>query len=463
MSKYQLTRRDFMGQACCAAVSSTALANTLLNLVMTGAASAESARDAQDYKAIVCLFLPGGNDSFNLLVPRGQTEYGEYQAVRQDLALSQGDLLALNPLNNPGQSLGLHPGVPELHQLFNQGKMAMLANVGSLTRPTTKQMVQQGVGLPYGLYSHSDQQEQWQTSIPDTRAGHGWAGRIADLLIESNDPSPVSMNISIAGNNLLMLGQSVVPYTVNSSGALALQGYKDGSPFSSIRTQAVDSLLAEEYNNVLDSTFATKTKRALEAFDAYSSATAVPLPSGVTFPNTGLGNQLRQVARTIAGRDVLGVKRQIFYIAWGGWDFHDNVLNNMSTMLPVVSQAVKAFYDATVAMGLAENVTLFTASDFGRTLTSNAQGSDHGWGGNQFVVGGAVKGQRIFGQYPSLVLGGADDAGRGNMIPTTSVDQYAAELALWMGVSPSTLSYVLPNITRFYNPTSGSAPLGFLV
>lgn len=456
------SRREFLGQASCAAVGSSALASTLLSLLLTSSASAQVASQSSEYKAIVCLFLPGGNDSFNLLVPNGVAEHAEYAAVRQDLALARETLLPLTPLNNVGRDLALHPAVPELQQLFQAGKMAMVANVGSLVRPTTLADYNNGIALPYGLFSHSDQQEQWQTSIPDERSGIGWGGRMADLLYPQNLDTPVSMNISISGNNLFQVGQQVIPYAVNADGALALRGYNEGSTLSGIMSEAIDSMIAEEYSNVLEGTFNRMKKTSRDAFELFTAATATGLPAGVTFPDTGLGNSLKQVAKVIAGRSTLGVKRQVFYVQWGGWDFHDNVLNNMQTMLPVVSKAIKAFYDATVAMGLADNVTLFTASDFGRSLTSNAQGSDHAWGGNHFVVGGAVQGKKIYGDYPDLYLDNPLDTGRGNLIPTTSVDEYAAELALWLGVSRANLPYVFPNLGRFYDFGSPTGPLGFM-
>lgn len=458
-----LNRREFIGQASCAAVGSTALFSTLLNLMLTSSAVAQSAPGFNDYKALVCLFLPGGNDSFNLLVPRDAASYSEYAAVRTDLALDQSALLPLNALNTPGRQFGLHPGGVELQQLFENERLAFIANVGSLVRPTSVADFNAGLALPYGVFSHSDQQEQWQSSLPDTRSGLGWAGRAADLLAAANAASPVSMNISISGNNLFQVGNSIVPYTVNSSGAPALNGYNGDWDFNPARGAAVDSQLAAEYAHVMERTYARMKRGALDAYAQYSAATAVPLPAGVTFPGNDLGASLAQVARVIAGRNVLGAKRQVFYVQWGGWDFHDEVVGNMARMIPIVSQAVNAFTAAMTAMGLGDSVTLFSASEFGRSLTSNARGSDHAWGGNQFVVGGAVKGRRIYGQYPALHEGSDVDCGRGRIIPTTAVDQYAAELALWLGVSKTDLPLVLPNISRFYNLTGSTAPLGFLL
>lgn len=455
-----INRRQFLGQASCAAVGSTAFLSTLTNLLMTGSAAAQNAAYFNDYKALVCLFLPGGNDSFNTLVPRGAA-YNEYQTVRQDLAIPENNLLAISPLNNAGRPLGLHPGMTSAKTLFDNQKMAFLANVGSLARPTTLADYNGGVSLPYGLFSHSDQQEQWQSSIPDVRSGVGWAGRIADILAAFNDNSSVSMNISVAGNNLFQVGNQAMPYTVNANGAVALNGYQNNFGYDPIRKVAIDNQLAQEYRNVLEKTYTRMKRNAMDAYAQYSEATAVPLPAD-TLGSGPLGNSLRQVAKVIAGRNVLGVKRQIFYVQWGGWDFHDNVIDNMAAMIPVVSNAVKAFYDLTVAMGVENSVTLFSASEFGRSLTSNAKGSDHAWGGHQFLVGGAVRGQRIYGSYPDLYQGNSLDTGRGRIIPTTSVDQLAAELALWMGVAKADLPLVLPNISRFYNLNSATPPLSII-
>lgn len=455
-----IDRRKFIGQASCAAVGSTALMSMLTNLLLTNSAAAQNVTNFNDYRALVCLFLPGGNDSYNMLVPMGAA-YNEYATVRQDLALPQTSLLPIIPINNAGRDLGLHPGMTEMKSLFDEGKLSFIANIGSLVRPTTLADFTNGASLPYGVFSHSDQQEQWQTSIPDVRSGIGWAGRAADLLVSANNSTAVSMNISISGNNLWQVGNKVVPYTVNADGAAKLNGYYDDWSFNPIRKTAIDNMLAQEYSNVLEKTYTRMKKNSLDAYDLFTQTTSQPMPAD-TLGNGSLGKSLRQVAKIIAGRDTLGVKRQIFYVQWGGWDFHDNVKGNMEEMMPIVSKAMKSFYDLMTAMGVQNNVTLFSGSEFGRSLTSNAQGSDHAWGGNQFVMGGAVNGKRIFGTYPSLYSGNPLDTGRGCLIPTTSVDQHAAELSLWMGVSKSDLPIVLPNISRFYNINSNANPIGFM-
>jgi uncharacterized protein (DUF1501 family) len=456
-----INRRQFLGQASCAAVGTTSLLSTLTNMMLTSSAVAQNTAGFTDYRAMVCLFMPGGNDSYNLLVPTGAA-YSQYAQVRADLALPQNALLPINPLNNAGRSLALHPGVSGLQSLFEQQKLAFISNVGSLVRPTTLNDFNTGNSIPYGIFSHSDQQEQWQTSIPDVRSGIGWAGRAADLLDSSNVNSSVSMNISISGNNLLQVGNQVVPYTVNASGAPALNGYGSDFGYDPIRHSAIDNQLAQEYKNMLEKTYSRMKRNSLDAYQLFTEATGNPLPAD-NLGSGPLGRQLRQVAKIIAGRNTLGVKRQIFYVQWGGWDFHDNVIDNMAAMMPVVSDAVKAFYDLTVAMGVANNVTLFSASEFGRSLTSNAKGSDHAWGGNQFVVGGAVNGKKTYGTYPDLFQNNPLDTGRGRLIPTTAVDQLAAELAIWLGVSKSDLPLVLPNISRFYDINSTTNPLGFML
>jgi uncharacterized protein (DUF1501 family) len=465
-----LSRRRFLGQANCAAISSLPLLNTLLNLKLAGSLAADPP-PASEYRALVCIFLNGGCDSFNLLVPRGASEnspeYEEYAEVRQDLSLPYDELLPINPMNNVGRGLGLHPDVPELQTLFEDGHAAFIANVGTLIEPVTLAEYNAGSKpLPLGLFSHSDQIEQWQTSIPHARSGIGWGGRAADILASLNANNGVSMNISLSGSNVFQTGNSVFEYAISNNGATALSGYKKdweaGGALDQFRGAAVDGMLAQQYSNLLQRSFARSERNALDAYDIFTSATSPGLPPGATFPATSLGQQLQMIAKTIAGRDALGAKRQTFFTSYGGWDHHDEVLTNQATMLPIVSQAVGAFYQALTLLGVQNQVTLFLASDFGRTLTSNGRGSDHAWGGNVFVVGGSVIGKRVYGQYPDLYEDNPLDTGRGRLIPTTSVDAYFAELALWLGVPKSSLPLVLPNIGHFYDTNGSAAPVGFL-
>ncbi|WOO42809.1 DUF1501 domain-containing protein [Rubellicoccus peritrichatus] len=463
--KNLLTRRQFLGQASCAAVGSTALFSTLLNLRMASTAAAQGIPAGGDYKALVCLFFAGGCDSYNMLLPYGDSEYAEYAAIRADLALSKANnqILPLTLANPIGKELGVHHMMPEIQSLFNNGNAAWLANVGTLVEPTTKAQYQaESVILPLGLYSHSDQIRQWQTSVPQDTSAIGWGGRTADLLHSLNNNDNISMNISIAGNNTWQAGNEVFEYSISPNGSVGRRNYDATWGVNPAMNAAVDNQLDSDYQNLFQSTFAKASKSAIDSHLEFSAATDAVPDFATTFPEGNhLASQLRMVATSIAAHTTLNMNRQTFFVQLGGWDHHDEVLNNMDGMVPIVSQAIDSFYSALTEINEQNNVTLFTASDFGRTLTSNGAGSDHAWGGNHLVVGGAVNGGNVYGTYPDLYEGSPIDTGRGRLIPTTSVDQYFAELALWFGVSPQDLPTVLPNVTNFYTP-GVTPPLGFM-
>lgn len=469
------SRRQFLGRASCAGISSIPVLNTLLNLSFAEKISAVTAPANGEYRALVCLFLSGGNDSFNMLVPRETTAYAQYQSARSNLSLAPGSLIDVHPIGQP--DFAVHGGMPEVAALFETGDAAFVANVGTLVEPVQNrtQVTTLSKQLPLGLYSHSDQIEQWQTSLPHQRSGIGWAGRTADLLQGLNANQKVPMNISLDGSNVWQTGNDVAEYAITTGGAVALQNYKFGwqqyDTGSQAFSQGVDSQLALQYNNVLMQTFNARKKAALDAYNAFTTATSADLPSGVSFPGTYVGSRLQMIAKAIQGHAnaALGAVRQTFFVNWGGWDHHSGVLGYQAQMLPQVSAAIGAFHEAMVAVGMENQVTLFTASDFGRTLTSNGQGSDHAWGGNQLVVGGSVQGRKIYGQFPSLALNPESgpevnplDTGSGRLIPTTSCDEFFAELALWLGVSPTDLPLVLPNIGNFYSAGGSAPPLGFM-
>lgn len=483
MITFSSSRRQFLGQSSCAAVSSIPVLNTLLNLSMAEKISAVTAPTGGEYRALVCIFLSGGNDSFNMLVPREASAYAQYFATRSNLALTPestvdrpGGLIDIHPIGLP--DFAVHGRMPEIASLFEAGDAAFVANVGTLiervqNRTQVSTLAKQ---LPLGLYSHSDQIEQWQTSMPHQRSGVGWAGRASDLLQSLNNNQKVPMNVSLDGSNVWQTGDDVAEYSITTGGAVALSNYRFGWQSSDAVAQAlsqgVDSQLAQQYSNVLMQTFNNRKKAALDAYNAFSTATSADLPGGVTFPSTYVGSRLQMIAKAIQGHAHanLGAVRQTFFVNWGGWDHHSGVLGLQNSMLPQVSAAIGAFYTALTAMGMQNNVTLFTASDFGRTLTSNGQGSDHAWGSNQLVVGGSVVGRKIYGEYPSLALNpqtGPEanplDTGSGRLIPTTSCDEFFAELALWLGVSPTDLPLILPNIGHFYSPGSSTPPVGFMV
>ena len=458
-----ISRRDFIkGCAACGAMGSIPLFSSLLNLGMINGASAASI--GGDYKALVCILLAGGNDSFNMLVPRSDAEFGEYQNSRGDLALQQSELLPLNVQMGDGREFGLHPGMPELQQLFDSGAAAFISNVGTLIELVANvQEFESGSRLlPLGLFSHADQIEQWQTSLPDKRTGIGWGGRMADLLQQSIGNTNISMNISLSGTNIFQAGNTVSEFSVGSGGPEGIIGYRGSDPFEELLTQSIDSLLNQEYQNIFEQAYANKLKNTLEAEEIFRQSLENSTPLATTFSDSQLSRNFSFIANIMNARASLGQQRQIFFILFGGWDHHDDTLPLQQQMLPVVSRGLSEFYNALVEMNLTNQVTTFTISDFGRTLTSNGKGSDHAWGGNQIVMGGAVNGSRIYGTYPILALDNQLDVGRGRLIPTLSTDQFFAELALWFGVSGSELSSILPNIGRFYDTSSTTLPIGFI-
>ncbi len=454
-----LSRRRFLGEASCAAVGSTALYSSLLNLRMTATAAAQGVDDGDDYKALVCLFLAGGNDSYNMLVPNNNSAYAEYKNTRDNIALDQGDLL---PVSSEGQSyseFGIHPSMPEIRDMYNTGHLGFVANVGTLVRPTTKEDYNNKQFLPRGLFSHSDQQVHWQTSIPQTKGSSpgGWGGRTADLLMAMNENSQVSMNISLSGVNVFQVGNDAFSYISGLNGGTDMVGYSD--PF---QKAAVDSLLEAHYKNTFTKTFAKNTRRFIDSSIAFNEAIE-PIDIFTPLPPTRLAERFKMVARAIAARDALNMRRQTFFIRAGGWDHHSEVNDAQTIMLAEISQALKYFKDALQEIGMTENVVTFTASDFGRTLTSNGVGSDHAWGGNHMVMGGPVHGAKIYGQYPSLALGSNLEVGRGRLIPTTSVDEYGSEIARWFGVPTSEMETVFPNIKKnFWDPMDLTNYMGFL-
>jgi uncharacterized protein (DUF1501 family) len=488
MKAHNASRRRFLGQASCSAVSSIPLLNTLLNLRLASSIANASPPAAGEYRAIVCLFLAGGNDSYNMLSPFSgpssthANSRTEYVNSRGNLALPLTGLHEIHPTNTPGRTFAVHPSMPNLAARFEASDAAFVANVGTLIEPVFNrgEVIAATKRLPLGLYSHSDQIEQWQTSVPQSRSGIGWAGRMMDLIKDINPGQEVSMNISIDGSNVFQSGVTGAEYAVNAGyndgsggGATPLTGYQASyeanQTFTNAAGNAVDSMLAQQYSHLLQDTFQKKRRVAQEAYAKYAAATAPALPPSATFDNDNpLSRQLRQVAKAIMGRNLLGAVRQTFFVQLGGWDHHSDTLPQQLGMLGTVDEAIGEFWQALVALGIENQVVLFTASDFGRTLTSNARGSDHAWGGNHFVLGGSVGGKKVYGQYPSLALNpdsGSEvnplDTGRGRLIPTTSCDEYFAELALWLGVPPSSLHLVLPNVGNFFTPAA-TGPLGFL-
>jgi uncharacterized protein (DUF1501 family) len=412
-----------------------------------------------DYKALVCVFMFGGNDAFNMLVPRSNAEYAVYQQSRQNMAVAQEDLLPINPLTPDGAAYGLHPSMTALQGLFEQGQAAFVPNVGPLIEPTTKaEFLNQSVQLPPQLFSHNDQQDQWQSLRGVEQSSTGWAGRMADLIRLNVVDQQLSTNVSLFGNTLLQSADETIAYVMGNTGPVEFSFFSNsGDPNDPLYQQrlAFERVINAQYDTVYERAFAEIQRRAVNTVDLVSNALAQAPVLGTVFPQSQLGNQLQTVARMIAVRDELQMERQVFFVATGGFDTHDDQVQNQPGLLGGVSDAVRAFYDATVELGISDSVTTFSASDFGRTLTSNGDGTDHGWGGISFVAGGAVAGRDLYGIYPDLALGSADDVGGGRMIPTTSADQYAATLARWFGVDDVDIPVVAPNIGNFANRDLG--------
>ena len=508
-----ITRRDFLRRAACAAVGTAAMTSAIRDLRFMNAAIAGQSIPT-DYKAMVCIFLQGGNDSNNMIIPTVASEYANYAAIRGvNLVLPQNSLLNLqipsslpapnynlgtgitpgntgNYVDPAGHSFGLHPACPELAQLFYEGKLAPLFNTGTLIYPITRAQYQNNLNKPPQLFSHADQQTQWQTSVPDQPPTTGWGGRCADLLNAANTSNSISLSVSLAGANIFEIGNAVSQYAVSqyavsTTGAIALQGV------SGARLAALTNILGLPYANLQASAYAGVANHSIQTGGVLNSAitntaatnyftNAFPIkiatPNSSSAPFTSsLSAQLRMVARLIeagnraAGSPTngFGMKRQIFFCQVGGYDLHSGqtsydgsnpattIIGAHANLMAELSQSLLAFQRAMEQLGLSQNVTAFTASDFGRTFPTNGQGSDHGWGSHHLILGGAVKGGKTYGTFPTLTVNGPDDTGIGRWIPTTAIDQYFATLASWFGVDSGNLATVFPNIGRFATPNLG--------
>ncbi|MDO5626283.1 MAG: DUF1501 domain-containing protein [Pseudomonadota bacterium] len=466
-----LARRAFLQRLGHLGVAGVA-APWALNLAAMGEAAAQSA--SGDYKALVCIFLYGGNDHANTVIPYDSTSHAAYIAARgggEGLGTARHLLKPLSTKLPDGRELALAPELAPLADMFNSGNLAVQLNVGPLVQPTTREEYRnRSVPLPPRLFSHNDQQSIWQSSAPEGSTV-GWGGKLGDLAMGSNTHTLFTC-MSVTGNAVFLSGQNALAFQIGAGGARAIGAATNASSMFGSETcrAALNSLITQNRSHVLEHELNTITGRAIDAEATLrdrlaGSATEFDdvLPNNIPYDGQSVGSQLnrqlKMVARLIAARQQLGMQRQVFLVSMGGFDNHDNLGTIHPRLLSLLAQGMQGFQRALNALGVAQGVTTFTASEFGRTITSNGDGSDHGWGAHHFVMGGAVNGKAIYGDMPADILGNELDVGRGNTIPTTSVDAYAATLSEWFGVSKSYMPYIAPNLKHF-SPVQGKSFLG---
>ncbi|MEH3040628.1 MAG: DUF1501 domain-containing protein [Sphingomonas paucimobilis] len=445
---HDVSRRAFLQRTAALGIAGVAapFATTL------GAIGEAAAATATDYKALVCVFLAGGNDHYSTLVPYDPTSHGQYATARGGLALGR-DVLAATALTGAdlgGRAYALAPAMAPVLPLFDAGRMAVALNVGTLIQPTTRaQYLNKSVRLPPKLFSHNDQQSFFQASSPEG-AVSGWGGRIGDLY-QSGNGSATMTCINASGNAVFLTGRQAIQYNVGTGGPVSLLRGATSLYGSSTAAAALRQMMTETNPHMFATEYARVNKRAMDTQVQLANVLAgVPESQFNLFPSgNSLADQLRMVARMIAISGDLGTKRQVFFVSMGGFDLHDSLATQQPVVLGRLASAMRAFHDTTVALGVADKVTTFTGSDFGRTLASNGNGVDHGWGSMHFVMGGAVKGKRFYGAPPAIGHNTSDDVGQGRLVPTMSVDQYSSTLARWFGVSDGDLTTVLPNIGNY--------------
>ena len=451
------SRRKFLND--CGKMTSIGALSSMLSLKMTNQVfAARTSGSITDYKGLVCLFMFGGNDSFNMLAPGQGDPYAAYTATRQNLALPIDQMHRIVDSSN-GKDYHLHRNMSGIKTLFDQGDLNLIANVGTLVEPATLAQLRAGQKTaPYGLYSHNDQQRQWQTSISHDRSSYtGWGGRMLDILNDAaNNNATAAVNLSPGGPNRFQDSGTSVPFSVKG-GVKGLDLYNNNA---AIR-EAIDTNIEQVYSTVLQNHHEHIRKTSLEQtalLEDIENNTTISTP----FPNTGLGFQLLQVAKFIKAQGPAGLNanRQTFFVSQGGFDLHGEGLNSHNVLMQAVSDALAAFNEALKEIGYHDKVVTYTASDFARTLSTNGGGTDHAWGGNQIVMGGPVTGGRVCGMYPSLELGTLTDTGRGRQLPTTSVDELNASIASWFGISnDDEMETIIPNIRNFWQRGSTQPPI----
>ncbi len=414
-----------------------------------------------NYKAIVCVFLHGGNDSYNMLIPNTLTEYNHYFDTRSNLALLQTDILPIG-----SGDYALNPSMSGIKDLYNAGNLAFLSNVGTLVEPLSVSDVFAGTKqLPLGLFSHLDQYQHWQSGRADARISKGWGGYMADLLGSTNVNENISMNVSLSGTNTFQNGLTTTPFSMNQDGPTLPINYFADWGHNEDRRAAVENILNFDFGDPFRNTYANVLHDSIQAASEFKEALDLVPEFATAFSPAQLSQELKIIAKTIAARETLGFERQIFFVRYGGWDHHDQLITDQATKLAVVNNALVEFKNALTEISVFDDVTTFVGSEFARKLLSNGNGSDHGWGGNVMLMGGKVNGGAIYGTYPTLQIDGPDYLDGGIMVPTTSIDSMFAELALWYGVSPSDLLTLFPNLGNFHTVgdlSVAAPPIGFM-
>lgn len=444
MDQHHITRRQLIS-----GLGSTALLS-FLGKVNTFAQSSPP-----DYKALVCVFLSGGNDSHNMVVPLNATDFATYRSARGAIALPDSNGALINIVDQDGAAYGLNPGLLALQPLWNQGALAILANTGMLVQPVTRsQFLANAVPVPTNLFSHSDQIQQMQSGIPSTSGGTGWGGRAIDAVQSLNGAGRLPSSLSVSGPSLFCKGSVVQGASIIPGLGVDAWGM-DMWPQSAADARKAGLQQILQFNSGLELIQIANHVRQ-DALDLSAMLSGGSATINTVFPGTSIGNQLKQVAQIIKLRSTTGMSRQVFFCTIEGFDTHGSQNWQQYDLLRQLSEGLAAFYNATIELGVPDRVTSFTLSDFGRTLEVSGTGTDHGWGSHHLILGGAVQGGRIHGKFPTLAMGGPDDANtRGVLIPTTSIDQYGATLAAWLGVPAAQLSTVFPNLPKFASPTVG--------
>jgi uncharacterized protein (DUF1501 family) len=468
MRKIDHSRRQFMKTASYAAMSGITPSPLMHSMRAMAAMTSHAAAASTDYRALVCVYLQGGNDGHGTLIATDSDSFNAFTQARsgaEGLAYPLSRLLPIVPLTaQSGRTFALNPNLTGVQNLFNAGRAALVANTGTLIEPVTKaQWNNNTATLPRSLFSHFDQTNAWE-SIAADGANRGWGGRMADLFESMNSNTSFTC-ISTSGTTLFLSGQTAFQLRVSAAGALQSDGLANPLFGSTAGSAALQSIISADDTNLFAKEYAVIVRRSLAAQAALASAMAPAGPTGIANPpqfldpatgmlaDNQLASSLQTVARVIAGRTALGVTRQVFFVQLGGFDTHDTQAKRLSTLLSQLGAAFEYFDQLMVTAGLSSQVTLFTASDFGRTLTANSDGTDHGWGSHHIVAGGGVAGQNIYGEYPVVGANQANDVGQGRLIPTTAVEQYGGTLGRWMGLSDSQIREVFPNFANF-----GSSP-----